>query len=57
LCFTAPKAKRTVVDDIFKKLSLNGAVIGEITAATTLTIIDESGHELPMPKSFDHFIE
>jgi thiamine-monophosphate kinase len=55
LCFTAPVSSHAAIAGKLSALGLRGGVIGQITAGSGLTILDESGVVLAVPKSFDHF--
>ncbi|HEY1460932.1 MAG TPA: thiamine-phosphate kinase [Casimicrobiaceae bacterium] len=56
LCFTAPKARDSDVAALAAELDVELTRIGEVIAATQLTVLDETGRALsPLPAAFDHF--
>ena len=58
LCFTAPEGRSAEIEALGRELGLEVVRIGAVTAGTTLSIDDETGHRLErVPRAFDHFAE
>ena len=55
LVFTAPQRERPALEALARELALPLARVGEISADERLFVVDAQGHDMAVPRGFDHF--